>query len=200
MEWKDIAGIVGKAAPIVGGLIGGPAGAAVGGLVASALGTEATPDAISRALETDPQAAVKLKELEVNSKTQLQTLAVTAENNRLQAAAVQYAAEAADRDSARRLAAQQTKDWVRPSVTVLLLMGAGVIVWFVFSGMADGLLKDATASLTIGTIIGYWFNELKQVLAFWFGTTGESQHANEEVRRFAVTPGSVTIDSVPSKK
>ncbi|WP_258292100.1 hypothetical protein, partial [Escherichia marmotae] len=66
MEWKDIAGIVGKAAPIVGGLIGGPAGAAVGGLVASALGTEATPDAISRALETDPQAAVKLKELEVN--------------------------------------------------------------------------------------------------------------------------------------
>lgn len=200
MEWKDIAGIVGKAAPIVGGLIGGPAGAAVGGLVASALGTEATPDAISRALETDPQAAVKLKELEVNSKTQLQTLAVTAENNRLQAAAVQYAAEAADRDSARRLAAQQAKDWVRPSVTVLLLMGAGVIVWFVFSGMADGLLKDTTASLTIGTIIGYWFNELKQVLAFWFGTTGESQHANEEVRRFAVAPGSVTIDSVPSKK
>lgn len=125
MEWKDIAGMVGKAAPIVGGLIGGPAGAAVGGLVASALGTEATPDAISRALVTDPDAVVKLKELEVNSRTELQSLAVTAENNRLQAAAVQYAAEAADRDSARRLASQQTKDWVRPSVTVLLLMGGG---------------------------------------------------------------------------
>jgi uncharacterized membrane protein YraQ (UPF0718 family) len=79
-------------------------------------------------------------------------------------------------------------------VTVLLLLGAIGIVIFVFAGMADSLLRDATASLTIGTVIGYWFNELKQVLAFWFGTTGETQRANAEVRQFAVTPGSVTLD------
>lgn len=189
MDWKDVAGVVGKAAPILGGILGGPAGAAVGSLVATALGTDATPDAVSTALLGDPNAAVKLKELEVNSKVQLQQLAVSAEQNRLQAAAAQYAAEAADRDSARKLAAQQPKDWVRPSITVLLLLGAGGIVFFVFSGMADTLLRDATASLTIGTIVGYWFNELKQVLAFWFGTTGETQRANAEVRQFAVTPG-----------
>lgn len=199
MDWKDIAGVVGKAAPVIGGLIGGPAGVAVGGLVAAALGTDATPDAISQALTTDPNALVKLKELETNSRVQLQQLAVSAEQNRLQAAAAQYAAESADRDSARKLAAQQTKDWVRPSITVLLLLGAAAIVVFVFSGSADGLLRDATASLTIGTIIGYWFNELKQVLAFWFGTTGETQRANEEVRQFAVSPGSVTIDQASRK-
>lgn len=199
MDWKDVAGVVGKAAPILGGILGGPAGAAVGGLVATALGTDATPDAVSTALLGDPNAAVKLKELEVNSKVQLQQLAVSAEQNRLQAAAAQYAAEAADRDSARKLAAQQPKDWVRPSITVLLLLGAGGIVFFVFSGMADTLLRDATASLTIGTIVGYWFNELKQVLAFWFGTTGETQRANAEVRQFAVTPGTVTVDS-PGQK
>lgn len=199
MDWKDVAGVVGKAAPILGGILGGPAGAAVGGLVATALGTDATPDAVSAALLGDPNAAVKLKELEVNSKVQLQQLAVSAEQNRLQAAAAQYAAEAADRDSARKLAAQQPKDWVRPFITVLLLLGAGGIVFFVFSGMADTLLRDATASLTIGTIVGYWFNELKQVLAFWFGTTGETQRANAEVRQFAVTPGTVTVDS-PGQK
>ena len=38
MEWKDVANVVGKAAPILGTLLGGPAGAAVGALVASALG------------------------------------------------------------------------------------------------------------------------------------------------------------------
>lgn len=199
MDWKDVAGVVGKAAPILGGILGGPAGAAVGSLVATALGTDATPDAVSTALLGDPDAAVKLKELEVNSRVQLQQLAVSAEQNRLQAAAAQYAAEAADRDSARKLAAQQPKDWVRPSITVLLLLGAGSIVFFVFSGMADTLLRDATASLTIGTIVGYWFNELKQVLAFWFGTTGETQRANAEVRQFAVTPGTVTVDS-PGQK
>ncbi|MFC4620780.1 hypothetical protein ACFO3A_00925 [Comamonas nitrativorans] len=200
MDWKDVAGVVGKAAPILGGILGGPAGAAVGSLVATALGTDATPDAVSTALLGDPDAAVKLKELEVNSKVQLQQLAVSAEQNRLQAAAAQYAAEASDRDSARKLAAQQPKDWVRPSITVLLLLGAGGIVFFVFSGMADTLLRDATASLTIGTIVGYWFNELKQVLAFWFGTTGESQRTNAEVRQFAVSPGTVTVEPTPPHK
>lgn len=200
MDWKDVAGVVGKAAPILGGILGGPAGAAVGSLVATALGTDATPDAVSIALLGDPDAAVKLKELEVNSKVQLQQLAVSAEQNRLQAASAQYAAEASDRDSARKLAAQQPKDWVRPSITVLLLLGAGGIMFFVFSGMADTLLRDATASLTIGTIVGYWFNELKQVLAFWFGTTGESQRTNAEVRQFAVSPGTVTVEPTPPHK
>lgn len=193
MDWKDLAGVVSKAAPVLGGILGGPAGVAVGGLVATALGTDASPDSVSAAILRDPQAAIKLKELETNSRVQLQQLAVTAEQNRLQVAAAQYASEAADRDSARSLAAQQPRDWVRPAVTVLLLLGAAGIVFFVFSGMAEGLLRDATASLTIGTVIGYWFNELKQVLAFWFGTTGETQRANAEVRQFAVSPGSVTF-------
>lgn len=193
MDWKDLAGVVSKAAPVLGGILGGPAGVAVGGLLATALGTDASPDSVSAAILRDPQAAIKLKELETNSRVQLQQLAVTAEQNRLQAAAAQHASEAADRDSARRLAARQPRDWVRPAVTVLLLLGAAGIVFFVFSGMAEGLLRDATASLTIGTVIGYWFNELKQVLAFWFGTTGETQRANAEVRQFAVSPGSVTF-------
>ena len=39
MDWKDIAGTVGKAAPLLGTLLGGRAGAAVGSIIASALGT-----------------------------------------------------------------------------------------------------------------------------------------------------------------
>lgn len=201
MDWKDLAGIVGKAAPIVGGILGGPAGAAVGGLVATALGTDATPDAVSAAILQDPEAAVKLKELEVNSKVQLQQLSVTAEQNRLQAATAQYAAEAADRDSARKLAAQQPKDWIRPTITVLLTLGAGGIVWAILSGVAESLLRDTTASLTVGTLIGYWFNELKQVLAFYFGTTGEAQRAGDEIRQFATSPGTVAVpDNTPAGK
>ena len=49
MEWKDLAADVAKAAPILGGLLGGPAGAAVGGLIASALGTSNDPAQISEA-------------------------------------------------------------------------------------------------------------------------------------------------------
>lgn len=67
MEWKDVGKFVAKAAPVLGGVLGGPAGAAAGAagnLVASALGVEADPDQVQKAMESDPEAAIKLKELE----------------------------------------------------------------------------------------------------------------------------------------
>lgn len=85
MEWKDIAKMVGGAAPILGTLIGGPAGAAIGSLVASGLGVGNTPDEVSQALTINPDAAVKLKQIEATRQTELQTLVVQAEANRLAA-------------------------------------------------------------------------------------------------------------------
>lgn len=75
MEWKDVAGVVGKAAPILGTLLGGPAGGAIGGLIASALGTENTPSAVSQALSVNPDAAVKLAQIEADQKVKFQELA-----------------------------------------------------------------------------------------------------------------------------
>lgn len=197
MNWSDIAGVVGKAAPILGGLLGGPAGAAVGGLISSALGTDATPDAVSTALLQSPDAAVKLIELQTNAKVQLQQLAVTARQNELAHETAQYAAEAADRASARDLAAKQPNDWVRPTLTILLILGAIGIAAAIFSGRMDTQLRDATVSLTIGTVIGYWFQQLKESLSFWFGTTHEAQSSAKAIQQFATAPGSVTLgDSI----
>ncbi len=85
MDWKDIAQAVGKAAPILGTLLGGPAGTAVGALVASALGTDATPAAVDAALTSNPDALVKLRQVEADRAGRLQELLVQAEQNRLQA-------------------------------------------------------------------------------------------------------------------
>lgn len=87
MEWKDIAGVVGKAAPILGTLLGGPAGAAIGGLVASALGTENTPSAVSQALSVNPDAAVKLAQIEADQKVKFQELATDQAKAEIAAAA-----------------------------------------------------------------------------------------------------------------
>jgi gas vesicle protein len=75
MDWKDLSGIIGKAAPILGTLIGGPAGASIGALIASALGTDNTPTAVSQALQTNPDAAVKLAQIESDQKIKLAELA-----------------------------------------------------------------------------------------------------------------------------
>lgn len=85
MDWKSIAGDVAKFAPLVGTLIGGPAGASVGAMVASALGTTNDPSAVQQALVTNPDAAVKLRQIEADQAVQLRNLAVTAEQNRLAA-------------------------------------------------------------------------------------------------------------------
>jgi len=192
MKWSDVGNIIGRAAPVVGTLLGGPAGAAVGALVSSALGVQNDPESVNAALSSNPDAIVRIQELQTNAKVQLQQLAVTAENNRLQAEASQYAAEAADRDSARKLAAAQPRDIIRPTITILVLCGALFMVLAVFLGWSSEMLKDPVASLTVGTMIGVFFGELKQVMGFYFGMTKESQKQNAIVTTFAVEPGTVS--------
>ncbi len=85
MDWKDIAGAVGKAAPLLGTLLGGPAGAAVGGLIASALGTASDPAEVQAAI-ANPDALVKLREIEANNQVRLRELTVQQANSELQAA------------------------------------------------------------------------------------------------------------------
>lgn len=192
MNWSDIGGIVGRAAPIVGTLLGGPAGAAVGALVASALNVPNDPDAVNVALAGNPDAMVRIQELQLTARVELEKLAVQAETVRLQAAGAQYAAEAADRDSARQLAAKQPNDIVRPALTFIMLGGSLFVVVAVLIGWANEVIKDPTAALTVGTVLGLWLGMTKEVMGFWFGMTKESQKQNAIVTDFAVQPGTVT--------
>jgi hypothetical protein len=101
MDWTDIAKDVAAAAPLLGSLVGGPAGGAIGGLIASALGTDHSPDAVKQALAVNPEAAVKLRQIEAEQGVALQGLAVqqaanglAADTARLQAVNATMQAEA----------------------------------------------------------------------------------------------------------
>ena len=192
MNWSDLKPIVAKAAPILGTLVGGPAGAAVGSLIAAGLGVSNDPDSVSTALLQNPDAYVKLQQIEADNRVQLQQLAVTAEMNRLSASNAQYSAEAADRDSARKLAAAQPGDWMRPTLALGVLVITAYIVWAILSGYSESIIKDTTAALTVGTLIGYVISELKQVYGFYFGMTKDASNQNAAITSFAVSPGSVT--------
>jgi len=76
MDFKDIAEMVGKIAPMLGTLLGGPAAVAlnVGGMIASAIGCENTPSAITAAIQANPEAAVKIAEIESNERVRLQEM------------------------------------------------------------------------------------------------------------------------------
>jgi len=85
MEWKDLAKTVGATAPMLGTLLGGPAGAGVGAIIASVLGVGSTPDDVSQAIAVNPEATVKLKQIEKDRQVELQALVVQSEGNRLAA-------------------------------------------------------------------------------------------------------------------
>lgn len=200
MNWKNIGQKIGQMAPTLGLVLGGPAGAAAGTLIASALGTSNNPDAVAAALEADPNAMLKLKELQMTHEVKLQELIISAEQHRMSVDAAQYAAEVKDRESARTYAATQPNDYVRPLITFTLLLGAILILALIFSGLASELLTDPTATLTIGTVIGFWFNELKQTLAFYFGTTKDGANQTRDLMSFATSPGTLTDGSELKKE
>lgn len=74
--WDEIKGIIGKAAPLVGSLIGGPAGGTIGTLISTALGVEDSPEAIYQELMTNPEALLKVIELQATHSVKLQELAL----------------------------------------------------------------------------------------------------------------------------
>lgn len=66
MEWSDVARTVSKVAPALGGAFAGPGGFAIGSGIAKLLGVEDDPAAVDAALMQDPQAAIKLRQLEAD--------------------------------------------------------------------------------------------------------------------------------------
>lgn len=67
MNWSEVGDFVGEAAPMVGTLLGGPAGAAVGTMVAGSLNVDADPVTVVAVLAGDPDAMVKMQEFQVNA-------------------------------------------------------------------------------------------------------------------------------------
>lgn len=169
MDWKDIAATVGKAAPILGTLLTGPAAAAVtvGGMIASALGTEAEPDQVAAALRGDPEAMVKLREIEARRQTELEGLATDL-------AKVRILADVQDRTSAREREAK-TGDSVTPRLLAMAVtLGFfGVLAYLLHFGKpeagGDALL------VMLGSLGGAW----TAIVAYYFGSSAGSREKTE---------------------
>ena len=167
MNWADIAQTVGKAAPLLGTLLGGPAGAAVGAIVASALGTGNDPEAVSAELAKNPDALVKLREIEANKAVRLQEIVADQAKHDL-------ATAAADRSSAREREVK-TGDTLTPrTLAMLVTVGFfGVLAWLLAYGKpntgGDALL------VMLGALGGAWAS----IISYYFGSSAGSAAKTE---------------------
>lgn len=168
MDWSKIVSTISGAAPLLGSLFG-PAGTAIGTvagagikLIATALGCEPTQESIAQALSSDPQALLKLQELELNAKVELQRLSVQ-----------QLSAELTDVQNARLMNMENTKTTGKRDINLYVLMWLIVGGFFVTLTLLQ-LYPSSTnpnAALLFGTLAAAF----GAVVQFNFGTNRSSE-------------------------
>lgn len=143
---NDLINLLKQYAPQLATAAGGPLAGLVVSQIAQNLGVEATPSAVSAAIQADPQVALKLAEIDVK----------------------QFEIEVEDRKSAREMQTA-TRSYFVPSLGFFIVGSfIGVIV--------ATLLGWATAdSVLAGTLIGYLSGKAEQVISFYFGSSHGSQ-------------------------
>lgn len=166
MDWKEIgrtAASVG--APLLGGALFGPAGAAVGSIIAAQFGVspDATPDKVLTAIKGDPDAALKLRQIETTHVERLQEL----ENDRLRI-------ETADVQNAR---SAHQHHWMPSAITLLMCAMFGMIIGALFIWAVPGDNKDIVVYIT-GQVSGI----LTSCVTYWVGSTRASANKDSLIR------------------
>lgn len=154
MNWSDLGKKVADFAPLLGSALG-PVGAGVGALISSEFGTENTPDAINSFITGNPEAQVKLREIELAHKSQLQKIKLET-----------LQAELSDKANARQ-ANRQSKMPAYLSFGLTILIGTLVFLLF-YVDVPEG--SREVLFMLLGVVVKEWGSAMQ----FWFGTTRSS--------------------------
>lgn len=181
---KEVLHVIGSLAPTVATAVGGPfAGAAVTALTkALGLDSGATSDQQQDAIATaamsgDPATLLKFKEAEQNFTATMAQLGIKKEELIFD-----------DIDSARKME-EATKDDTPRQLAWLIVGGfiaisVSLIVLFVLFPQRAALI-DAAAWTMIGTLLGFFGSEAKQVCSFYFGSSSDSQAKTKTLSEIA---------------
>lgn len=164
MNWLDIGKqAIQMGAPILGGALGGPVGATVGAWVANQLGVDdPTPANIMAAIKADPDAAMKLREVELRHQERL----VELESER-------FRIETSDVQNARGV---HQHHWMPSALTICLILMFGCAFGsLIFLSMPEG--NRDMVNFMLGQLSGW----LSGAVVYWVGSTRAS--ANKDMMR-----------------
>lgn len=184
MEWSSVVSAIGKAAPLIGSLFG-PAGTAVGALAgtgitlaARALGVEPTQDAVAQAVASDPQAALKLAQYEMDHKLELQKLEIR-----------ELEIAMADIAGARARQTEHEKATGRSDYNLYILAWVIVTGFFVLMGLLIKIPVPEDQNGVIFMLFGALSTGFGQVLAYFFGSSAGSQAKSEQMSKLRQSLG-----------
>lgn len=171
MKWSDLSKTIGKVAPMLGTALGGPMGGAIGAIVSSALGVPNDAAAVAEAIKTDPQIAVKLREIESQNEANLREHTFK-----------MLEIEQKEMDSARNMQVQAlsqddkfAKRFVYFFASFLVAVGCIYIGCITFMEIPGQNTRFADTSL--GFVLG---SILAPVVGFFFGTSFGSRNKSND--------------------
>lgn len=168
MDWTKVANFVKGAAPLLGTVIGGPVGTLAGGavsLIASAFGVEdaENPEAVYEAIKADPNAVVKLKEIELDNKVELNKLALQ-----------QDQAYLADTQNARSAQVQREQTTGKKDVNLYALAWTIVVGFFSLTGILTFVPIPTDSTGVVFLLFGALIAGFTQVINYFFGSSKSS--------------------------
>lgn len=163
MDWKSVGSAITKIVPMLGTVIAGPAAGGAISIVTSALGLDgdAQPDDVAKAIETDPDATLKLKQAEMDNQVELGKLALQNDSMYLQ-----------DRQSARQRQIESEKATGKRDGNLYVLAWTVVTGFFalcivlMFVNLPEGssqvvFMLFGSLSTGFGTVLSYFFGSSK---------------------------------------
>lgn len=163
MDWKTVGSKILKELPLIGTVLGGPVVGGAVSVLASALGCAAEPDAVMRAIQTDPMAAEKLKEAEMANKIELQKLVLQQDQMYI-----------LDVQNARQRQIEVTKATGKTDVNLYTLAWLVVGCFFLLVAVLMFVTLPETNIGPINQLFGAMAAGFGMVLAYFFGSSKSS--------------------------
>lgn len=154
-----LSGLLKNVAPGLATVVAGPLGGMAVRAIAEKLGVEDTVEAVSKAIQEDPEAAAKLAEIDLR----------------------QFEAEVKDRDGARemQIVALQQEDWFAKNFIYLFtsiwsIFAMSYFAFVTFGNVPESGIRmaDTILGVLIGTVLTGFFN-------FYFGSSKSSKEKTD---------------------
>jgi hypothetical protein len=158
-----LAGLLKNVAPGLATVVAGPLGGMAVKAIAEKLGVEDTIEAVTQAVQADPEAALKLAEIDLK----------------------QFEAEVKDRDGARamQIVALQQDDWFAKNFLYIFTSVWSIFAMAYFSFVTFGTvpeggvrMADTILGVLIGTVLTGFFN-------FFFGSSKSSKDKTDALMK-----------------
>jgi len=156
-------GLVKNAAPAVATALGGPMAGKAVSMISEMLGVDDNVDAVTKALQADPNLALKLREIDLK----------------------ELEVHAKDRDSARirevELAKSENAPYINKIVTPVLALGVMVLSFSLFATLIFVEVKPDAKDILI-YILGVLSAAVMQVLTYYFGSSQGSKEKDDKIK------------------